>query len=223
MRNRTSAFVASIACVAGAGLNPERLAGLQGAAAPLVDSQAFLEQHLPRPPLPSPSPPDAAMTARVRDLIGRMTLKEKIGQMTQLEIGMVTDGKDADLQINPAKLRKAVNDYGVGSILNVKDLALSIDKWRALVQAIQSAAAGTRLAIPVIYGVDTIHGANYVKGATLFPQPLGMAATWNPELMLETSAIAAAETRAAGIPWNFSPVLDIGRHPQWENLVERFV
>jgi len=154
MRIRTSAFIASIACVAGTGLNPERLAGLQGAAAPIVDSQAFLEKHLP-----SPSPPDPAMTARILDLIGGMTLKEKIGQMTQLEIGMVTDGKDADLQINPAKLRKAVNDYGVGSILNVKDLALSIDKWRALVQAIQSAAAGTRLAIPVIYGVDTIHGA----------------------------------------------------------------
>ncbi len=151
-----------------------------------------------------------------------MTPKEKVGQMTQLEIGMVTDGVDADLTINPAKLRKAIGDYGVGSILNVKDLALSVDKWHELIWAIQKAAAETRLKIPVLYGLDSIHGANYVMGATLFPQPLGMAATWDPELMLKTSRISAAETRAAAVPWNFSPVLDIGRQPLWPRLWETF-
>ena len=180
-----------------------------------VDSQAFLEQALR-----TPAPPNA--DARVADLVGRMTLEEKVGQMTQLEIGMVTDGKDADLTINPQKLHKAIVEYGVGSILNVKDVALSVEKWHELISAIQKAADETRLKIPVIYGIDTIHGANYIKGATLFPQPLGMAATWNPQLMLDASRAAAAETRAAGIPWNFSPVLDVGRQPVWPRLYETF-
>src|SRR5205823_6657634 len=167
------------------------------AASALADSRSFLDSY--QRPLP---PPGADVARRVRDLLGRMTLEEKVGQMTQLEIGMVTTGKDADLRIDPAKLRKAIADYGIGSILNVKDLALSVDKWHELISAIQRAAVETRLKIPVLYGIDSIHGANYVRGATLFPQPLGMAATWNPQLMLEASQIVAAETRAAGIPWN---------------------
>jgi beta-glucosidase len=78
------------------------------------------------------------------------------------------------------------------------------------------------LQIPVLYGIDTIHGPNYIVGSTLFPQPLAMAATWNPELMLRGSQIAAAETRKAGIPWTFSPVLDAGRQPLWSRLCETF-
>jgi beta-glucosidase-like glycosyl hydrolase len=67
----------------------------------------------------------------------------------------------------------------------------------------------------VIYGIDSIHGANYVRGSTLFPQEIGMAATWNPALMQRVAEITAVETRAAGIPWTFSPVLDLGRQPLW--------
>lgn len=182
-----------------------------------TDSQAFLEAQFTPPPALS-----AEDAARVDDLLRRMTVREKVGQMTQFEIGMVTDGKDAALTINPNELRKAIGEYGVGSIINVSDTALSVEKWHELIGAIQQAAAGTRLQIPVLYGIDTIHGANYVAGATLFPQPLGMAATWDPELMKEASRIAAAETRAAGIPWNFSPVMDIGRQPLWPRLYETF-
>ena len=192
-------------------------AALSAQAPSTVDSQTFLQQQLGPPPALK-----SADAQRVRDLVAQMTLKEKVGQMTQLEIGMVADGRDGDLRINPAKLRKAIVDYGVGAVLNVKDLALSPAKWHELVGAIQDAASQTRLKIPVIYGLDTIHGANYVMGATLFPQPLGMAATWNPQLMLETSRIAAAETRAADVAWNFSPVLDIGRQPLWPRLYETF-
>ena len=150
-----------------------------------ADSHAFLNAQLTARPT-GKSPQD--IDQRVRDLLGRMSLKEKIGQMTQLEIGMVTDGRDLDLKINPAKLKKAVSDYGVGSILNVKDQALPIAKWHEIITAIQAAAAETRLKIPVVYGIDTIHGANYIAGATLFPQPLGMAATWNPQLVLRRRA-----------------------------------
>jgi beta-glucosidase len=180
-----------------------------------TDSQVFLTHH-GRATIPSIN------RRRISELVTSMTVKEKVGQMTQLEIGMVTDGKDADIRINPDKLRKAVVEYGVGSILNVKDVALPVERWRDIIGQIQAAAARTRLKTPVLYGLDSIHGANYVAGATLFPQPLGMAATWNPELMLQGSHITAAETRAAGIAWNFSPVLDVGRHPLWPRLYETF-
>jgi beta-glucosidase len=142
--------------------------------------------------------------------------------MTQLEIGMVTSGKDQDIRIDPAKLEKAVVKYGVGSILNVKDQALPVEKWHSIIRQIQDASQRTRLKIPVIYGIDSIHGANYVRGSTLFPQEIGMAATWNPELMQRLAEITAIETRAAAIPWTFSPVLDIGRQPLWPRFYETF-
>jgi beta-glucosidase len=183
----------------------------------VVDSQAYLESAFQAGP-----PFRAEDVERARQLVAQMTLAEKAGQMTQLEIGMISDGKGTALKVNPAKLRKAVVEYGVGSILNVDDQALPVERWREIIRQIQAAAAQTRLKVPVLYGIDTIHGANYVAGATLFPQPLGMAATWNPQLMEQGSAVAAAETRAAGIPWNFSPVLDIGRQPLWPRLYESF-
>ncbi|MET0624119.1 MAG: glycoside hydrolase family 3 N-terminal domain-containing protein [Pyrinomonadaceae bacterium] len=161
-------------------------------------------------------------TRRVDALVARMTLEEKVGQMTQLAIGMVTTGSDQDIRIDPAKLEKAVVRYGVGSVLNVGGQALTVDAWHEIIRQIQEAAGRTRLKIPVIYGIDTVHGANYVRGATLFPQEIGMAATWNPELMQRSQELAAAETRAAGIPWSFSPVLDIGRQPLWPRFYETF-
>jgi beta-glucosidase len=160
--------------------------------------------------------------ARIEALIRRMTVEEKVGQMTQLTIDMVTSGDDQDVRIDQAKLEKAVNKYGVGSILNVNNQALPMDRWREIIGGIQSAAAKTRLKIPIIYGIDSIHGANYIQGSTLFPQEIGMAATWNPALMQRAAGITAAETRAAGIPWSFSPVLDVGRDPVWPRFWETF-
>src|SRR5947199_3661858 len=184
-------------------------------AASTGDSDAYLQTALRARPLRD-------NTRRIEALLSRMTLEEKVGQMTQLQIGMVTTGRDQEIQIDPAKLEKAVVKYGVGSILNVADQALSVDKWHEIIRGIQEAAGRTRLRIPVIYGIDSIHGANYVQGSTLFPQEIGMAATWNPELMQRGSEIAAMETRAAGIPWSFSPVLDIGRQPVWPRFCETF-
>ena len=103
--------------------------------------------------------------------------------MTQLEIGMITKGEGDNIQIDAEKLEKAVVKYGSGSILNVKDQALTIAKWHEIIGAIQTASQRTRLKIPVIYGIDSIHGASYIQGSTLFPQEIGMAATWNPVLM----------------------------------------
>ncbi|MDT5123301.1 MAG: beta-glucosidase [Acidobacteriota bacterium] len=168
------------------------------------------------------SKPTRDNSRRVEELLARMTLEEKIGQMTQLEIGLVTTGDGDNVRIDPDKLEKAVVKYGVGSILNVKDQALSVDKWHEIIRQIQEASQRTRLRIPVLYGIDTIHGANYIQGSTLFPQETGMAATWNPALMQRAAEIAAIETRAAGIPWTFSPVLDLGRQPLWPRFYETF-
>jgi beta-glucosidase len=167
--------------------------------------------------------PDRDNSQKIEALLKRMTLEEKVGQMTQLAIGMISKGQDQTIQIDPEKLEKAIVRYGVGSILNVSEQALTPDKWHDTIRQIQEAATKkTRLGIPVIYGIDSIHGANYVQGATLFPQEIGMAATWNPELMKRGSEIAAMETRAAGIPWTFSPVLDLGRQPLWPRFYETF-
>src|SRR5215213_1474442 len=182
----------------------------------MVDSDEFFQRA-------SRNGPEHDHSRKIEDLLKRMTLEEKVGQMTQLAISMVASGQDQQIQGDPAKLDKAIVKYGVGSILNVADHALTVDRWHEIIGQIQEAATKkTRLGIPVIYGIDSIHGANYVQGATLFPQEIGMAATWNPELMKRASEIAAMETRAAGIPWSFSPVLDLGRNPLWPRFWETF-
>ncbi len=159
---------------------------------------------------------------KIEALLKQMTVEEKVGQMTQLTLEMIVSGHDQTVEIDPAKLQKAITKYGVGSILNCYNQALTPGKWQDLISKIQTAAKSTRLGIPVIYGIDSIHGANYVQGATLFPQEIGMAATWNPELMKRGAEISAMETRAVGIPWSFSPVLDIGRQPLWPRFWETF-
>src|SRR4030095_8846163 len=166
--------------------------------------------------------PDRDYTQQIDALLKQMTLEEKVGQMTQLALEMIASGKDQAIQIDAAKLEKAVVRYGVGSILNVYDQALTVDKWHEVIRQIQEDANKTRLKIPVLYGIDSIHGANYIQGSTLFPQQIGMAATWNPELMKRATEFTAIETRAAGIPWSFSPVLDIGRQPIWPRFYETF-
>lgn len=181
----------------------------------VVDSDASLKADTRRPSRPDHS-------ARIESLIRQMTVEEKVGQMTQLTIDMVTTGEDQNVRIDQVKLEKAVVQYGVGSILNVNNQALTLDHWHRIIGPIQQAAQRTRLRIPVIYGVDSIHGANYVQGSTLFPQEIGMAATWNPELMRRAAEITARETRAAGIPWSFSPVLDVGRNQVWPRFWETF-
>jgi beta-glucosidase len=179
------------------------------------DSQVILQRTIKRPKLKNYS-------VQIEALLKKMTIEEKVGQMTQLELGQITSGGNSDVNIDQAKLEKAIVQYKVGSILNVAGHALPVEKWWEIIGAVQAASAKTRLKIPNIYGIDSIHGANYVRGATLFPQEIGMGATWNPILMEKASEIAAMETRAAAIPWTFSPVLDAGRQPTWARFWETF-
>jgi beta-glucosidase len=161
---------------------------------------------------------------RIDELIGRMTLEEKVGQMTQITLEVVKgDDKDGWVELNEEKLTEAIVKYRVGSILNCGGQARGMANWHKIISQIQDMAAKeTRLGIPVIYGIDSIHGANYVLGATLFPQSIAMAATGNVDLVRECGEITALETRAAGIPWDFNPVLGLARQPWWPRFYETF-
>ena len=149
-----------------------------------------------------------------------MTLDEKIGQMTQVTLGVVSTPQDGVL--DTARLAIAVEKYKVGSILNVTNHALTVDQWRKVITRIQDEAARTRLKIPVIYGLDGIHGQTYTLNSTLFPQNIAMAATRDPDLAAAITKVAAKELRASGVRWNFAPVLDCGRQPLWSRFPETY-
>lgn len=172
--------------------------------------------------------PDNEIATKVKDMMARMTLEEKVGQMTQIDVSLISEAeeKNADNPINQAKLEEAVVNRHVGSILNTPytphNKAQSIETWRKITGSIQNASEKSRLKIPVLYGIDAIHGATYTKNAVLFPQAINMAATFNPELSFREGEITAREIRTAGLHWNFSPVMDIGRQPLWPRLWETY-
>jgi len=162
----------------------------------------------------------AADLQKIEALLKQMTVDEKIGQMTQVTLGVV--GTPEDGVLNPAALTKAIQDYKVGSILNVTNHALTVDQWRHIQTQIQDEARKSRLKIPIIYGLDGIHGQTYTLDATLFPQNIAMAATRDPELAAAVTKVAAKELRASGVRWNFAPVLDCGRQPLWSRFPETY-
>jgi len=171
--------------------------------------------------------PEAAAPVDIEALIAQMTIEEKVGQMTQINLDVVCEGGIYKLvephHIEPAKLQEAITQWHVGSVLNCGGHAYPLKQWHEIVGEIQRVATTQgRLKIPILYGIDAIHGANYMMGSTLFPQQLAQAATFNPELVKQGASITAYETRAAGIPWNFSPVLDVGRNPNWSRFFETY-
>jgi beta-glucosidase len=149
---------------------------------------------------------------------------DKCGQMTQLAFQVIEkEPIPANSPISPdyipvdmAKLRTVIVEKRVGSIMNTGyDYAQEKVGWQRLITDIEQVAMETKLKIPVIYGVDSIHGATFIREAVLFPQPLSMAATFNVDIAFRVGEITAMETRAVGVPWNFNPVLDLGRQPLW--------
>ncbi len=162
-------------------------------------------------------------------LIQNMSIEEKVGQMTQIDLGLLADGNICALKkpqtLNAKKLATAFKKYKVGSVLNVGcgSGTISLDLWHSIIDDIQKESlASSKNKIPVLYGIDAIHGVTYTKGGTLFPQQIGQAATWNPALVKRANQISAYETRASGIPWNFSPVLDLARQPLWSRFFETY-
>ena len=157
-------------------------------------------------------------------LLKKMTLEEKVGQMTQVTIAVIAKGgwADKDGNIDPDALKKAIQDHHIGSVLNVSAHGFTVDKWQSIIRQIQDEAKNTRLKIPVIYGLDGMHGQTYTLNSTLFPQNLAMAAARNPELVKAAAKTTAKELRASGVRWNFAPVLDIGRQPLWSRFPETY-
>jgi beta-glucosidase len=156
-----------------------------------------------------------------------MTLEEKVGQMTQITLNVISEGGFKDIKyphaIDTARLNSAILKYKVGSILNTSDQAQTLEHWKEIITQIQNLSVNkTRLGIPVLYGIDAIHGTNYTLGATLFPQQITQAAGWNTNLVEKIGSITAYETRASSIPWSFSPVLGLGRNPVWSRFWETF-
>lgn len=168
-----------------------------------------------------------ALEHRIDSVLKKMTLEEKVGQMSQYTLDVLGKGggayaSDEPLQIDPEMLNLLFGKYKVGSILNVtNNRARTTEVWEGVIKTIQEKAL-KETGIPVIYGIDAIHGTTYTAGSTLFPQEIAMAATFNPELMTKGSQVAAYETRASNIPWTFSPTMDLGRDSRWSRIWESY-
>jgi beta-glucosidase len=156
-------------------------------------------------------------------LIRKMTIEEKVGQMTNITIGRVSQENGISIAIDDEKLRDVMIKNYVGSFQNVIDHAYTLDNWHTILNGIQKInMEESRLKIPMLYAIDAVHGADYTLGSTLFPHNLGLAASRNIALAKQAAEITAKEVRASGIRYNFSPVLDAGRQPLWPRLAETF-
>ncbi|MGQ5639846.1 MULTISPECIES: glycoside hydrolase family 3 protein [unclassified Streptomyces] len=149
---------------------------------------------------------------RVADLLSRMSLQEKAGQMTQAERGAVGGGAD-------------VSAYSLGSLLSgggSTPTPNTPDAWAKMIDGFQLRAQATRFQVPLIYGVDAVHGHNNLAGATIMPHNIGIGASRDPQLAHDTGAVTAAEVRATGIPWDFAPCLCVSRDERWGRSYESF-
>lgn len=156
--------------------------------------------------------PNQPIEARIKDLLSRMTLKEKAGQMTQIERRVAT----------PSVLK----DLSIGSILSAGgsgpfDKALSAD-WADMVDGFQQSALESRLGIPLLYGIDAVHGNNSIYGATIFPHNVGLGATRDADLAQRIGVATALEVRASGIHYTFAPCVAVCRDPRWGRCYESY-
>lgn len=172
----------------------------------------------------------SSAAASVDDILASMTLEAKIGQMTQIDISYFMN-KTNPMQVDMDLLKSYIQKYEIGSILNSPFSGGPIDKvtgytasqWRALLNAItEYSATLTSSKIPIMYGIDSIHGATFVKDAALFPQAINIAASFDSKVAYDAGKITSKDTRAAGIPWIFSPVLGLGLQPLWARFPETF-
>ncbi|MEN6435429.1 MAG: glycoside hydrolase family 3 protein, partial [Anaerolineaceae bacterium] len=157
----------------------------------------------------TPTPENAATF--IEDLLSRMTLEEKIGQMTQVERG----------SIKPGDIKK----YFIGSILSgggSYPTPNNINSWVEMITQFQDEALSTRLQIPIIYGIDAVHGMASLYGATVFPQQVGLGATRDIDLVRQIGQATAEEMVAAGITWNFAPVVAVAQDIRWGRAYESY-
>jgi beta-glucosidase len=178
-----------------------------GTAAGLATTSAGADETLPY------EDPSLPVSQRVEDLLGRMTLADKVGQMTQTERYQVFD--DAT----------PITTYRLGSILSgggSTPAENNPEAWADMVDRFQRAALATPLHIPLIYGVDSVHGHGNLLGATVFPHNIGLGATRDPGLVRRIAHVTAEETRASGPQWTFSPCICAARDDRWGRTYESF-
>lgn len=156
--------------------------------------------------------PKYSIDERVNDLLSRMTLSEKIGQMIQIDRGFLE--KESDIK-----------EYFIGSILSgggSSPMPNDPSVWADMVDNFQQQAVNTRLGIPLIYGIDAVHGHNNVHGTVIFPHNIGMGCTRNPELVQQAARVTAKEVAGTGIHWTFSPCIAVVRNERWGRTYEGF-
>src|SRR4051812_16297682 len=176
-------------------------------AAVVAPSVSSGEQQLPY------QDPTLPVHQRVQDLLSRMTLAEKIGQMTQAERGSV----DADTsKITTDNLGSLLSGGGSTPTPNTPTA------WADMVDRYQQAALATRLHIPLLYGIDTVHGDGNMYGATVFPHNIGLGASRDPALVRDVEHVAAEETRTTGPQWAFAPCICVARDDRWGRTYESF-
>lgn len=160
--------------------------------------------------------PHEVMEQKIDDLLSQMTLEEKIGQMTQVTATILVDGEQKLTPEGEALIRK----YKVGSVLNPPvRVGTPPDQVSAFVKKINDILI-EETGIPCLYGLDHIHGTSFILGGVLFPQQINLAATFNRELAEQMGQVTAYESRAANVPWTFSPTMDISRNPLWPRFWE---
>lgn len=156
-------------------------------------------------------PQDAQVEKKVENVLSSMSLEDKAGQLVQITVSEICTGGKLDT----AKVRAMVRRYRVGSFLNVfDDVSQTRELTAKYVSDIQNICV-EELGIPTVFGLDMIHGATYLTDGTFFPQEINLAATFERSFASEMGRIMAYETRAAMVPWIFSPVMDLGRDPRW--------
>ncbi|MBN1927245.1 MAG: glycoside hydrolase family 3 C-terminal domain-containing protein [Prolixibacteraceae bacterium] len=167
---------------------------------------------------------DSDIDQKVESLLSKMTLEEKIGQMTQLTIDVLHEpgSGNQDFQMSEAIMDTVFGIYKVGSILNTPgNLAQTPEKWQEIISKIQEKSM-KEIGIPCIYGLDQNHGTTYTMGGILFPQPLNLGATFNRSLVRQAASITAYETRTGSTPWTFCPTVDLGRDARWPRMWEDY-
>ena len=159
---------------------------------------------------------------QVEELLGKMTVKEKIGQMTQLNIGTLNPtGQHDDVLLNSEKFIPLIRDYAVGSFLNGE--SVPHEQWfKFMDDMTRLSVEHSRLEIPIIFGIDHMHGASYLLNSTMFPHNINLGATFDPEHVKNQGYVTSMESAGFSHHWIFSPVLDIGVSPLWPRFYETF-
>ncbi|KAK6155315.1 hypothetical protein DH2020_009563 [Rehmannia glutinosa] len=158
--------------------------------------------------------PKQPMVLRIKSLIDQMTLEEKIGQMAQID------------RVNATP--EIMRDYSIGSIISAAGSTprdnhhATAEEWVDMVNKYQKGSLSSRLGIPMLYAIDSVHGHNSLYGATIFPHNVGLGSTRDPELVKKIGAVTAVETRATGIPFAFSPCIAVCRDPRWGRCYESY-